>query len=78
MMSRSILLRGIGTYTVVVVLSHHCGGVLQRRPAFSSSSSSFSISPRGTRRLVPVVDRRWISSSSIACRGISDPDRMEI
>jgi hypothetical protein len=77
MMSRSILLRGIGTYTVVVVLSHHCGGVLQRRPAFSSSSS-FSISPRGTRRLVPVVDRRWISSSSIACRGISDPDRMEI
>jgi hypothetical protein len=65
MMSRSILLRGICTHTVVVVPSHHCGDVLQRRP----TSSYFLISPRVARRLVPIVDRWWISFSSVACRG---------
>jgi hypothetical protein len=64
-MSRSNLLRGIGIHTVVVVPSHYCGGVLQRRPA----SFSFSISLRVSWRLVPVVDRQWISSSNVACRG---------
>ena len=65
MMSRSILLRGTCIHTVVVVPCHYCGGVLQRRPA----SSFLSISLLVSRRLISVVDRRWISSSNVACRG---------
>jgi hypothetical protein len=71
MMSRSILLRGIGVHTFIVVHhSNHHGGDLQRRPA----SSTFSTSLRVVRRLVLIIDRRWISSSICTYRGSSDPD----
>jgi hypothetical protein len=65
MMSRSILLRGTGVHTFIVVHhSSHSGGVLQRKPA-----SSFASLRVPARRLVPVAGRRWIVSSSGTCRG---------
>jgi hypothetical protein len=66
-MSRSILLREIEAHTFIVVhRSSHRGGVLQRRPASSPSSST---SLRVMRRLILIVDRRWIGSSIGTCRG---------